>query len=323
MSPPTSPATGTGRQHRTEVVRTTALDTWIDVIRDTFVALDITPAEPGPFTGSVRTRRFAHLMAADVLAIPQTFDRTQRLAARQPLDLLQIGMVVSGEGQLIQDGRACVLRPGDFALYESARPFTWSLRPDWHLRVFTWPRESIPLSEDRSQRLTALTVRADSAMGQLLSPMLSGLLVADQEVSPGGAIRLADEIAQLAITAALEESQPDEPDSRERKLHASVLQYIDAHIDDPDLTPQQIAEAFFVSTRTLHRLFARFGETVATTIRVRRLESCRQAMLLPHNAHLSLTDIAARYGFTDLAVFSRAFTAMYKTSPSRYRELHK
>lgn len=194
---------------------------------------------------------------------------------------------------------------------------------DWHLRVYTWPRESIPLSESRSQQLTARTVCADSAVGQLLSPMLSGLLLADREISPGTAIRLADEIAELAITAALEESEPDEPDSRERRLYGSMLRYIETHIDDPDLTPQQIAQAFFVSTRTLHRLFARFGETVATTIRVRRLESCRQAMLLPHNARRSLTDIAAQFGFADLAVFSRAFTAMYKVSPSRYRELNK
>jgi hypothetical protein len=198
------------------------LGTWIDVIRDTFVALDITPAESGPFSGTVRTRQFAHLMAADVLATSQTLDRTPRLASRAPLDLLQIGMVVSGDGQLIQDGRACTLRPGDFALYESARPFTWSLRPDWHLQVFTWPRDSVPLSETRSQRLTARTVHADSALGQLLSPMLSGLL-ASREVSAGGAIRLADEIAELAITAALEEMEPGDAGSRDRDLYTGML----------------------------------------------------------------------------------------------------
>jgi AraC-like DNA-binding protein len=293
------------------------------MIRDTFVALDITPAESGPFSGTVRTRPFAHLMAADVLATSQTFDRSPRLTSRAPLDLLQIGMVVSGEGQLIQDGRACALRPGDFALYESARPFTWSLRPDWHLQVFTWPRDAVPLSETRSQRLTARTVHADSAMGQLLSPMLSGLLAANREVSAGGAIRLADEIAELAITAALEEMEPGDADSRDRDLYTGMLRYIEAHVDDPDLSPSQVAQAFFVSPRTLHRLFARFGETVATTIRTRRLEACRQAMLSPHCSHRSLTDIATQFGFTDLAVFSKAFTAMYRVNPSRYREMNK
>ncbi|WP_416984438.1 helix-turn-helix domain-containing protein [Streptomyces sp. T028] len=304
-------------------MRTNSLGAWTDAIRDTFVALDIRPDDSGRFTGTVRTRRLAHLMAADVLATSQTFDRTGRLTSRQPLDLMQIGMVVAGEGELIQDGRTCTLKPGDFAIYESARPFTWQLRPDWHLRVFTWPRESIPLSETRSQELTARTVRADSAVGQLLSPLLSGLLIHDRDVSSGGAIRLADEIAELAITAALEESDPGDPDSRALEFRETILRYIDAHLDDAELTPQQIAQAFFISPRTLHRLFARFGETVAATIRLRRLRACREAMLSPQNAHWPLTDIASRFAFADLAVFSRAFKSRYGVSPSRYRELNR
>lgn len=107
------PAASTPRRRR-EVVRTTALDTWIDTIRDTFVALDVA-AEPTHFTGTVHTRQFAHLMAADVTATSQTFRRTPRLTNLHPRELMQIGMVVAGEGQLIQDGRTCTLGPGDFA----------------------------------------------------------------------------------------------------------------------------------------------------------------------------------------------------------------
>ncbi|MFI1707751.1 helix-turn-helix domain-containing protein [Streptomyces griseoruber] len=302
------------------MVQTTAVDAWIEMIRDTFVALDITPADPARFSGSVRSRQLAHLMAADVAATSQSFERTPRLAARQPRDLLQIGMPVAGEGLLSQDGRTCTLRPGDFAIYETSRPFTWNLSPDWKLRVYTWPRASIPLAESGSQQLTATAVRADSALGRLLSPVLSSVLDPGCRVSSAGAIRLADEIAELAITAALEEVEPDDPDAQARQLYTAVLHHINAHIDDPSLSPQQIANAFFISTRTLHRVFARFDTTVATAIRARRLESCRQALLSPGNAHYSLTAIAARYGFTNPAVFSRTFTSAYGTTPSRYRE---
>lgn len=302
-------------------IQTTALDTWIEMIRDTFVALDIRPADPARFSGSVRTRRLAHLMAADVTATSQTFERTPHLTARQPRNLLQIGMPVAGEGLLSQDGRTCTLRPGDFAIYETSRPFTWNLSPDWKLRVYTWPRASIPLGDSGSQQLTATAVRADSALGRLLSPVLSNVLDPGCEVSSAGAIRLADEIAELAITATLEEVQPDDPDAQARQLYTAVLHHIGTHIDDPSLSPQQIANAFYISTRTLHRVFARFDTTVATAIRTRRLETCRQALLSPRNANHSLTDIAARYGFTNAAVFSRTFTSAYGTTPSRYREL--
>jgi AraC-like DNA-binding protein len=304
-------------------VEITAVDAWIEMIRETFVALDITPADPDRFSGSVRTRQLAHLMAADVAATSQTFERTPRLTARAPRNLLQIGMPVAGEGVLSQDGRTCVLRPGDFAIYETSRPFSWNLSPEWRLHVYTWPRAFVPLADSGSQQLTATAVRADSALGRLLSPLLSNLLDPGCRVSPAGAIRLADEIAELAITAALEQVEPDDPNAQARQLYAAVLRHIGAHIDDPSLSPQQIANAFFISTRTLHRLFARFDTTVAGEIRTRRLESCRQALLSPRNTGHSLTDIAARHGFSNAAVFSRTFTSAYGTTPSQYRELHR
>ncbi|MFE5703899.1 AraC family transcriptional regulator [Rhodococcus sp. ACS1] len=312
-----------GEHRRTEVIRTAALRDWVEVISETFVALKISPGESDRFAGAVHTRRFAHLLAADVLATPQTFHRTPQLTDRHPLDLMQIGMVVAGEGQLVQDGRTCTLRPGDFAIYESSRPFTWNLRPEWHLQVFTWPRGAVSLTEGESQKLTARTVRSNSAVGQLLSPMLAGLLAVEKEPSPSGAMRLADGIADLAITAAQEEAEPDDPDVTARDLYANMLRYIERNLDDPDLSPQRIAHAFFISTRTVHRVFARFGNTVAATIRAHRLEVCRDAMLSPRNASRSLTDIAAQFGFIDLSVFSRAFATRYGVSPSRYRELHR
>ncbi|WP_213575513.1 helix-turn-helix domain-containing protein [Rhodococcus sp. USK13] len=317
-----APVPSPSRQGR-EVVRTTALGTWIETIRDTFVALDIAPIEPENFTGAVRTRHFAHLMAADVTATSQVFRRTVRLANLHPLELMQIGMVVAGEGQLTQDGRTCTLGPGDFALYETSRPFTWSLHPEWHLRVFTWPRASLSLTETQLQDLTARTVRSTSPVGQLLSPMLSTLLAADGEVSSAGAIGLASGLADLAITAAQEEGQSKDPDPGLRDLYASMVRHIERHLDDPDLSPSGIAQAFFVSTRTVHRVFARFDATAAATIREHRLEACRRAMMVPRNRSRSLTDIATQFGFVDLSVFSRAFTATYGISPSRYREQHR
>ncbi|QKZ17608.1 helix-turn-helix domain-containing protein [Streptomyces chartreusis] len=189
--------------------------------------------------------------------------------------------------------------------------------------MYTWPRASIPLPDSGSQQLTATAVRADSTLGRLLSPVLSSVLDPGCEVSATGASRLADEIAELAITAALEEVEPDDPDAQARQLYTAVLHHINTHIDDPGLSPQQIAATFYISTRTLHRIFARFYTTVATAIRTRRLESCRQALLSPSNAHHSLTEVAARYGFPNPAVFSRTFTSAYGVTPSHYRELHR
>ncbi|QDQ95977.1 AraC family transcriptional regulator [Rhodococcus sp. WB9] len=66
-----------------------------------------------------------------------------------------------------------------------------------------------------------------------------------------------------------------------------------------------------------------FDATAAATIREHRLEACHQAMVAPRNAPRSLTDIATRFGFVELSVLGRAFTATHGISPIRYHEQHR
>jgi hypothetical protein len=79
------------------------------------------------------------------------------------------------------------------AIYETSRPFTWTLTGDWRLLVYTWPRETISLVDTESQRLTARVLSAGSGVARFLSPMLSGLMDFDVELSATGSARLADE----------------------------------------------------------------------------------------------------------------------------------
>jgi len=58
-------------------------------------------------------------------------------------------------------------------------------------------------------------------------------------------------------------------------------------------------------------------------IKTRRLEACRRALVSPRSQHLSVTEVASRFGFSNPAFFSRAFTAQYGVSPRRYRVLRR
>jgi AraC family transcriptional activator of tynA and feaB len=110
----------------------------------------------------------------------------------------------------------------------------------------------------------------------------------------------------------------DPPDARARDLLNKIDAYIAEHLADPGLGPEAIARAHFVSTRQLHRLFARQGTTVTQRIRTHRLERCRRELLDPRSA-TSITGISRRWGFTDLPSFSRAFRNAYGATPSAYR----
>ncbi len=292
---------------------------WKDTICDHFVSLHIAPHAPREFVGTVETRRLGHMTASSVVSTPQTFTRTPNLFSRDGRHLLQVGLVTQGHGVLVQDGRTCVLSAGDFAVYETARPFTWAMTGDWRLLVYTWPRDAVVLSEPESQRVTATTISSQTGVGRFLSPALRELVHSSDPLSAATAVRVADQVAELTVTAALEAARPDEVIPENDKFKRIQL-FIEDNLGDPGLTPQMIAQQFYLSPRTLHRLFARRGLTAAGWVRTRRLAACRRALV--GEPRVPITDIASRYGFSNPEVFSRTFAATFGTSPSHYRRPH-
>ncbi|MCO1658658.1 helix-turn-helix domain-containing protein [Pseudonocardia humida] len=308
-------APGDGR-----VRATRRFDEWREAIRHDFVALDMAPDRRfGEFTGEVHSATVGHLQVSRVRSVPQVCRRTPGLAGADSREFLQVGMVTRGIGVLTQDGRRTVLATGDFAVYETGRPFSWNLSHRWELDVFTWPRAAIGLTAAESAGATAIRLPGGHGLSGIVGGVLRGLLTAPQ-LSPAGAVRVADEVGELVATLAIEHAEPSAPpDAPQRALLREVCAHIDAHLADPDLGPDTIARAHFVSTRQLHRLFAATGETVARRIRRLRLERCRRELTDRRRAGDSVTDIARRWAFADLAAFSRAFRTTYGCSPSDYR----
>jgi AraC-like DNA-binding protein len=60
--------------------------------------------------------------------------------------------------------------------------------------------------------------------------------------------------------------------------------FIDARLDDPELTTATIAAAHYISPRYLQKLFEAEGSTVTDWIRRRRLDHCKRELLDPRNA---------------------------------------
>lgn len=302
------------------VERAGSLDEWTAVIRQRFVALQIAQHTAADLAGVVRTRQVGHLQASAVASTPQTFTRTRRLASSAGEgELLALGLVDRGTGQLQQDGRTCAVAGGSFALYETSRPFSWSLSGDWRIFVVTWRRDSVAISDAELRQLVAAPVSGSAGVGRLVSPMLRGLVREGGGISPAGAARFASEIAELSLIAAGEtRREPVELDASRDKLR-EIQVFIEQHLVDPELTPSRIAQEFYMSARTLHRLFAQHGLTVAAWIKHRRLEAARRTLTAPGSCNAPVGEIATRHGFSTAAYFSREFTAYYGQSPRSYR----
>jgi AraC-like DNA-binding protein len=111
-------------------------------------------------------------------------------------------------------------------------------------------------------------------------------------------------------------------DVRRDNMVERVRAFIESHLSDPALTPAAVAAAHHISLRYLHKLFEPEPHGVAGLIRQRRLERCRHDLLDAAQADRPVSGIAAHWGFSSAAHFSRVFREVYGLPPAEFRRVH-
>ena len=101
-----------------------------------------------------------------------------------------------------------------------------------------------------------------------------------------------------------------------RRVHAAI----EEHLADPELSIKNISAQDGLSARYVQRLFERQNITFSAYLRKRRLERCRLDLVDTNRCDQSISEIGFKWGFRDLATFSRAFSMEYGMSP---RDLRK
>jgi AraC-like DNA-binding protein len=270
-----------------------------------------------PLGGSVRAYRLGDLVVGDIDASGQLMARTQRLIDRADEHYLLLGMQTRGTGRVAQGDHRTLLRPGDCAVFESHHPFELNFDASFDLWVFAFPRHLVRLSEHDRRQLSAHRVDGRTGLAGVARRALLDLALHSED--PGGrpsdgALSLATDLLGALLSAQLSES-PELAGSMQRTLPLRIKNYIDQRLADSTLDPPQVAAAFGISTRYLHRLFESQHETVGHYIRDRRLELSRLRLLDPRFSHHSISTLAFDSGFGDLSGFNRAFKAKYGLTP--------
>jgi len=304
-----------------------SFDEWETEICQTFVPLHA--RHPGTevrsFRGGVAARDLGTVTLAEVTASQAVVERTPRLIRREDPELYKFGLQVSGSCVIEQDGRQAALRAGDFAIYDTSRPYRLAFGDDFTMIVAMFPRAVVQLPAANMADLTAVRLAGDQGLASLLTPLMRGLCV--DAVTGGGVIdsHLGDAVVDLVTAAFAQQLSlvlPEEHGAGHRALVAQVYRFIDDNLASPDLSSSVIAAAHFVSVRQLQKVFESEGESVTAIIRHRRLERCRRDLADPGTRERPIAAVAARWGFLDAAHFSRLFRATYGASPREYRRQH-
>lgn len=185
-------------------------------------------------------------------------------------------------------------------------------------------RKRIPYIDNCCGQAVEIRPGASKIMlSSLESVLAEGAALSEEQRRKFGQI-LIDTVAEVVLSnrdiifkqSALRQSSHE----RIKKL---AEDFIACNLSDPTLDCGRIAAHCHVTRRYLHAAFSASGRSVGDEIRQARLEQCRVALQCEATQEDSVTEIAFRWGFNNLAHFGRLYKAQYGMSPSEERKIFK
>jgi AraC-like DNA-binding protein len=248
--------------------------------------------------------------------------RTRNLISSSDPDYLKVSVQMRGSGVVSQGDQQATLGPGDFVLYDTARPYQYSAGASIHVRAVTFPRDALRLSSAQLRRLTTRPISGRDGLGFMVSQYFAALgRQLDTGVcSASWHLSVATlDLLGAAFAERLACTRTGELDGGKAGLLLRVRVFIEDRLGDPGLNVVTIAGAHHISVRYLQKLFEGEEQTVAGWIRAQRLEHCRRDLANPALAEEPVTSIAAQWGLIDASHFSRLFKSTYGIGPRDYR----
>ncbi|WP_067245654.1 AraC-like ligand-binding domain-containing protein [Microbacterium resistens] len=290
------------------------------LLNQDFVPMSVTSRDPARFR--CRTRRAATptLTVSDIAATTHEASHTWQHVRESRRSYLKVNVMLTGTGVVTQDDRRATLNPGDFAVYETSRPFSVAFEDEARSLVLMMPADAIDVLPRDVQQLTGVRIPGSRGTGTLVVPFLMQLTNNLGLLHTAVGARMSHDISRLIGTAMIAHllDRTPTPAGKTATFHR-ILTYIESHLADADLDPSSLAAAHFLSMRRLHALFHDHGVSVASLIRTKRLDAACRELVDPGLADLTAAAIGARWGFADPASFSRAIKGHTGLTPMAFR----
>lgn len=317
--PRNSPSPATAQQR---ITRANDLDAFRSAVSSSFVPLRVSGDARRPFSAVLTSACADDVEFTEVKARPHLVERTPDTIARGGEGYFKVSLLLSGSSMLVQDGREVLMRPGDLTIYDTSRPYSLLFDEDFQNLIMMFSKSRLDLPPAFVDELTAVSLSEEQ---RHLSPVVTSFLAQFPRQLMPLDTQLRAKLARTSLDllgtllSSILCTAPEEADPH-TQLFQRIRGHIDINLGAPDLCPEQIATAHFISVRTLHSIFRRAGTTVSTWVRERRLERCRADLVDPAFADQAVSTVALRWGFTDAAHFSRVFKAQYGVPPREIRQ---
>lgn len=228
---------------------------------------------------------------------------------------------LEGTGYVMQDGHTGILRPGDFTLFDSSRPFDLQFKDPIKQCILRIPWSSVKQHLISPQRITGTRISGTQGAGRIASSFIHSFVSEASQLQAAEVDRLTHcliDIVNSAVLSHIEPSARQASDYCAFQVHRIRL-FIEENLRNPDLSPSLIAAANGISQRYLNKLFEAEGISVSRLIWERRLDRCHHELEDPILNGKSITEIAFAWGFKSSSHFSRTFKDRFGLTPRAVR----
>jgi|KBSMisStandDraft_5_1062788.scaffolds.fasta_scaffold11741_6 AraC-like DNA-binding protein len=300
------------------------LDFWLESSTDSYLPVHVRSRAKEQFGARMWGHGFGPISFFRIAAAANTMMRTPRAIAACDPECLHLTVVLRGRMEAVQDGRTGIAGMGDVISYDTSHPMVFRANEPFESLVVRVPMSILGRDADRISKCTALRIAGSEGVPRaavaffrgLVSGLEDGSITADD--APNTIECVVDLVRGMYAAPPARTAGPKQVRSRPEILR-DIQSFIAANLGNPDLDPEGIARASFISTRYLHKLFEAEGTSVCQWIRTSRLERCRRDLLDPARSHLTILAIASRWGLPGPQHFSRLFREAYGCSPSELR----
>lgn len=291
-------------------------DYWNGVICEAVLNVEAAPRLSRDFRAELSANQYELGHFVRFSSEPHEIMRSPKLLRAKPDDSYLVSLQLAGRCRVEQGETRFALDPGDIGIVSAARPMHLAFEGDVRRMVAVLPRRAV---EGACAWLTpgvAARLPKDRAVTRMLGRLIAELSDPEAELAAGEEAALSRALLDfMANSCEMPAARHDTP------LEAQLIAYLTRNLDDPALSPIAAAAALGIAERTVHAQFSRRGTTCMRWIMAQRLERAAAALREPSWAGVSVSEIAYRSGFNDVAHFSRRFKEAYGSSPSAYRSM--
>ena len=295
---------------------------WNEWSSSTITRSNIEPVSKEDFYGKVTILETGNYRFANFISDPAKLYHTRSHVASSSDHALVLHYQLDGYSLNEQDGRQTVIYAGDYTLCDSSRPYNLAFDTRNDMLSIRIPYESFKQRLSAPETLTCVHMSAQGGISQLVSEFIrSAWMQYLQGMDPTLESRLVDNLLDLLVTSyAVVYKNHVEQSSVVTSRRWLVKQFIEEHLNNPELSPAFLAAAFGYTPAYLHRLFYSEGESLCQFILRRRLEEAARLIGDVLHKRRTFTEIAYKLGFKSATHFGRVFKEHYNLTPTQYRQ---